>query len=104
MGMLPSASLSDGTFGVYEPIHGSAPDIAGQGVANPLGTVLSGAMLLRHSLGLEREAQAVERAVEQVIEDGAQTPDLGGACSTTDVGEQVSQGVAALLSSKQARS
>jgi 3-isopropylmalate dehydrogenase len=78
MGMLPSASLSDGTFGVYEPIHGSAPDIAGQGVANPLGTVLSGAMLLRHSLGLEDEAEAIERAVETVLDEGYRTPDIAG--------------------------
>ncbi|HEY8944154.1 MAG TPA: 3-isopropylmalate dehydrogenase, partial [Polyangiaceae bacterium] len=63
LGMLPSASLGQGKLGLYEPIHGSAPDIAGKGIANPLGTILSGAMLLRHSLGLEEEARAVETAV-----------------------------------------
>jgi 3-isopropylmalate dehydrogenase len=76
MGMLPSASLSNGTLGVYEPIHGSAPDIAGQGIANPLGTILSTAMLLRHSLGLEDAAEAVEDAVEAVVEEGHRTSDI----------------------------
>jgi 3-isopropylmalate dehydrogenase len=78
MGLLPSASLGNGTFGLYEPIHGSAPDIAGKGVANPLGTVLSAAMLLRDSLGLEAEARAVEEAVEVVLEAGYRTPDIAG--------------------------
>ena len=63
LGLLPSASLGDGERGLYEPIHGSAPDIAGRGIANPYGTILSAAMLLRHSLGLEREAGAIETAV-----------------------------------------
>jgi 3-isopropylmalate dehydrogenase len=76
MGMLPSASLGEGRFGLYEPIHGSAPDIAGQGMANPLAAILSGAMLLRHSLGLEEEAQAVESAVAIVLEAGHRTADL----------------------------
>lgn len=76
LGMLPSASIGDGTLGVYEPIHGSAPDIAGRGIANPVGTILSVAMLLRHSLELESEAEAVERAVEQAIAGGARTADL----------------------------
>jgi 3-isopropylmalate dehydrogenase len=76
MGLLPSASLGDGTRGVYEPIHGSAPDIAGAGIANPIGTILSTALLLRHSLGLTREAQAVERAVERVIASGGRTTDI----------------------------
>ncbi|MGD2105095.1 MAG: 3-isopropylmalate dehydrogenase [Anaerolineae bacterium] len=78
MGLLPSASLSTGRFGVYEPIHGSAPDIAGGGIANPLATILSVAMLLRHSVGLEDEAVAVEEAVEAVLEDGLRTPDIAG--------------------------
>ena len=65
LGLLPSASLGDGTSGLYEPIHGSAPDIAGRGIANPYGTILSAAMLLRHSLGLEAEARAVEGAVDR---------------------------------------
>lgn len=76
LGMMPSASLGEGTRGLYEPIHGSAPDIAGQDVANPLGTILSGAMLLRHSLGLEAEAQAVEAAVERVLDAGYRTGDI----------------------------
>jgi len=76
LGMLPSASIGDGTLGVYEPIHGSAPDIAGRGIANPMGAILSVAMLLRHSLKLEVEAAAVEHAVQQAIADGARTADL----------------------------
>jgi 3-isopropylmalate dehydrogenase len=76
LGLLPSASLGDGRRGLYEPIHGSAPDIAGQGVANPYGTILSVALLLRHSLQLEEEAGRVERAVAQAISDGACTPDI----------------------------
>jgi 3-isopropylmalate dehydrogenase len=78
MGMLPSASLSDGRFGLYEPVHGSAPDIAGQGIANPVATILSAAMLLRHSLGLVEEAMQIERAVECALADGYRTPDLAG--------------------------
>jgi 3-isopropylmalate dehydrogenase len=76
LGLLPSASLGEGTRGLYEPIHGSAPDIAGKGIANPLGTIMSAAMLLRHSLGLEEEARAVEKAVDQAITDGARTADM----------------------------
>jgi 3-isopropylmalate dehydrogenase len=76
MGMLPSASLGEGPFGLYEPIHGSAPDIAGQGIANPLAAILSAAMLLRHSLGMETEAQAVEDAVDAVLDAGYRTPDI----------------------------
>lgn len=76
LGLLPSASLGDGKLGVYEPIHGSAPDIAGRGIANPVGTILSAALLLRHSLGLEAEAQAIETAVQQAIANGARTADF----------------------------
>lgn len=76
LGMLPSAALGDGKRGLYEPIHGSAPDIAGQGKANPCGTILSAAMLLRHSLGLEREALRVELAVLSAIEAGQRTGDI----------------------------
>jgi len=79
MGMLPSASLGSGdgtSLGIYEPIHGSAPDIAGQGVANPLATILSAAMLLRHSLSQDDAALAIERAVNQALEAGYRTPDL----------------------------
>lgn len=91
LGMLPSASLGDGKLGLYEPIHGSAPDIAGKGICNPLGTILSGAMLLRHSLGLEKEAAAIETAVERALGKGARTKDLGGErpLSTSGMGEAV---------------
>lgn len=82
LGMLPSASLGEGHVGLYEPIHGSAPDIAGQGIANPLGTVLSAAMLLRHSLDLESEASAIEAAVETTLEDGVRGRDIGGDADT----------------------
>ena len=75
IGLLPSASLGDGT-GLYEPIHGSAPDIAGQGVANPLGTILSAAMMFRYSLGCEPAAVMIEKAVEQVLADGYRTADI----------------------------
>ncbi len=76
MGMLPSASLAEGRRGLYEPIHGSAPDIAGQGIANPIGAILSAALLLRYSLGLEAEARAVEGAVDAVLAEGARTRDI----------------------------
>ena len=76
LGMMPSASLGAGTRGLYEPIHGSAPDIAGRDIANPLGTILSGALLLRHSLGLEKEAAAIEAAVTQVLDEGYRTGDI----------------------------
>ena len=76
LGMLPSASLNASRFGVYEPIHGSAPDIAGRGIANPIATILSAAMLLRHSLGLEEEAAAIEAAVDAALADGLRTADL----------------------------
>jgi 3-isopropylmalate dehydrogenase len=76
MGLLPSASLRGDAFGLYEPIHGSAPNIAGQGIANPLAAILSAAMLLRHSLGLEEEAAAVEAAVAAVLKQGYRTRDI----------------------------
>ncbi len=76
LGMLPSASLGDTKRGLYEPIHGSAPDIAGQGIANPCGMIASVAMLLRHSLDLEEEAALVENALRQVIANGARTADI----------------------------
>jgi 3-isopropylmalate dehydrogenase len=75
MGMLPSATLG-GKVNLYEPVHGSAPDIAGKGLANPVGAILSGALILRHSAGLEKEAAAIEAAVRQVLEQGFRTPDL----------------------------
>ncbi len=78
LGMLPSASLGDSARGLYEPIHGSAPDIVGEGVANPCGAIASVAMLLRHSLGLEQEAANVERAIADAIASGARTADIAG--------------------------
>jgi 3-isopropylmalate dehydrogenase len=106
IGLLPSASLSEragaapGTrFGLYEPIHGSAPDIAGQGKANPAGTILSAAMLLRWSLGLHDAADAVERAVADVISSGVRTPDIAGPdvppVTTADFGDAVATRIAA---------
>lgn len=92
LGMLPSASLGAGTLGLYEPIHGSAPDIAGKGIANPYGTILSAAMLLRISLGLETEAAAVESAVAKCVSAGDFTADIaagGRALSTKQVGDAV---------------
>jgi 3-isopropylmalate dehydrogenase len=89
LGLLPSASLGDGTRGVYEPIHGSAPDIAGRGLANPIGTILSAALLLRHSLGLDAEAAAVEAAVDAVLTAGPRSRDLGGTASTHEVRDAV---------------
>jgi 3-isopropylmalate dehydrogenase len=110
MGMLPSASLGDGRapggtngsktrMGLYEPIHGSAPDIAGRGVANPMATILSVALLLRHSLGLEREARAVESAVSAALDEGFLTADVAPAgtraWSTAEVGRAVVDRLAA---------
>ena len=98
MGMLPSASIGEGRFGLYEPIHGSAPDIAGQGIANPVAAILSGAMLLRHSLALEEEAQAVEAAVSAVLDAGYRTPDLAPegqpAVTTQQLGDLVVEALA----------
>jgi 3-isopropylmalate dehydrogenase len=91
LGLLPSASLGEGRQGLYEPIHGSAPDIAGRNIANPLGTILSAALLLRHSFQLEAEARAVESAVEATLRDGLRTVDLdpSGGLSTSDAGQAV---------------
>ena len=92
LGMLPSASLAQGHFGLYEPVHGSAPDIAGQGLANPVATVLSVAMMLRTSLGLEREADAVEAAVDAALDAGYRTRDLADvseAVSTAELGGHI---------------
>lgn len=89
MGMLPSASVGSDGPGLFEPIHGSAPDIAGKGIANPLGTILSAAMMLRHSLSLETEADAIEQAVDRVISAGYRTTDLGGSLKTTDMTDKV---------------
>lgn len=94
IGLLPSASLGEretahGTFGLYEPIHGSAPDIAGQGKANPMATILSAAMMLRHSFGLEAEAARIENAVAKALADGILGGDLGGSHGTAAIGEAV---------------
>jgi 3-isopropylmalate dehydrogenase len=89
MGVIPSASLSDGTVGLYEPIHGSAPDIAGQGKANPIAMILSAAWMLRTSFGLDAEAEAIEAAVDAVLTDGQTTGDLGGSLSTSEVGNWI---------------
>ncbi len=84
IGMLPSASLGGDGPGLFEPVHGSAPDIAGQGIANPLAMFLSAALMLRHGLRLESEAAAVESAVQRALEEGLRTPDLGGGAGTDE--------------------
>ncbi|MBP7466393.1 MAG: 3-isopropylmalate dehydrogenase, partial [Pseudoxanthomonas sp.] len=92
LGLLPSASLGAGKVGIYEPIHGSAPDIAGRGIANPYATLLSAALLLRHSLGLETEAAAIEAAVSSALDDKVFTADLaaaGQAVSTAQAAQAV---------------
>jgi 3-isopropylmalate dehydrogenase len=98
LGMLPSASLGErrtehGTFGMYEPVHGSAPDIAGRGVANPFGAILSAAMMLRWSFGQPQVAAAIEDAVSATLESGASTADLGGTSSSNDVTQAVCERV-----------
>jgi 3-isopropylmalate dehydrogenase len=87
IGMLPSASLGTGALGMYEPVHGSAPDIAGRGVANPIATVLSAAMMLRYSLGSPDAADRIDAAVDAVLAAGHRTPDLGGDLGTRAVGD-----------------
>ena len=89
IGMLPSASLDANQKGLYEPIHGSAPDIAGQGKANPLATILSAAMMLRYSLGQPQAADRIECAVAKALAGGARSPDLGGSMTTTQMGDAV---------------
>lgn len=103
MGLLPSASLGDGTKGLYEPIHGSAPDIAGRGIANPFATLLSVALLLRHSLGLETEAHAIEAAVSAALDAGVLTGDLRkrGGVSTEEAGAWVAQRIREVASKAQ---
>lgn len=85
LGMLPSASLGDGTCGLFEPVHGSAPDIAGRSIANPCGAILSAALLLRHVSGCEREAEAIKIAVEEALARGIRTLDVGGTATTAEV-------------------
>src|SRR3954447_4039149 len=90
IGLLPSASLgAEGAPGVFEPVHGSAPDIAGQGIANPLAMILSGALMLRHGLGRDGEAERIERAVDAALDAGLRTADLGGAAATAETTDAV---------------
>jgi 3-isopropylmalate dehydrogenase len=92
IGMLPSASLGDGTRGMYEPIHGSAPDIAGQNKANPIATILSGAMMLLYSFNLKEESDAIVKAVDKVLEAGYRTADLahgGEALGTREITDKI---------------
>jgi 3-isopropylmalate dehydrogenase len=96
MGMLPSASLAAGRFGLYEPIHGSAPDIAGQGIANPFGMLASVAMMFDLSLGMKDAAGKIEQAISDCISDGECTTDLGGQLSTSEAGAAVRKRLAAL--------
>jgi 3-isopropylmalate dehydrogenase len=91
IGMLPSASLGGDGPGLFEPVHGSAPDIAGTGQANPLAMILSAALMLRHGLGMEAQAAAVESAVERALADGLRTPDLGGKATTSEATQAVLQ-------------
>jgi 3-isopropylmalate dehydrogenase len=89
IGLLPSASLGADGPGVFEPVHGSAPDIAGTGLANPLAMFLSAAMMLRHGLAMENEATALESAVDRALGDGLRTADLGGTATTAEAAEAV---------------
>jgi 3-isopropylmalate dehydrogenase len=95
--MGPSASLNEQGFGLYEPIHGSAPDIAGQGKANPIAAILSAAMMLRLSFGLPDAAAAVERAVDRVLAEGARTPDIARAGEPVVTTEEIGRRVAATI-------
>lgn len=113
LGLLPSASLAGAPSadttdsktipGLYEPVHGSAPDIAGKGIANPIGTILSAAMLLRYSLHLEKPAKAIEEAVQKTLDSkelgghGVRTADLGGKASTKEMGDTVADALRSLL-------
>ena len=95
IGMLPSASLAEGAFGMYEPVHGSAPDIAGTGKANPIAAILSAGMLLRYTLGLTTEADAIEQAVKDVLKEGWRTADIAQAdskaASTAEMGSLIAE-------------
>ena len=97
IGMLPSASLAQGNFGMYEPVHGSAPDIAGQDKANPMATILSAAMMLRYTFGLGQEADAIENAVKSVLDQGYRTPDLlageGTLVGTAEMGRRFAEAI-----------
>jgi len=90
IGLLPSASLADGSFGMYEPSGGSAPDIAGKGIANPIAQILSAAFMLKYSFHLDQASDAIEKAVDELIAEGkVRTPDLGGSHTTSDVGDAI---------------
>jgi 3-isopropylmalate dehydrogenase len=90
LGMGPSASIGEGAFGLYEPSAGSAPDIAGKGIANPIAQILSAAMMLNYTFNLEKESKAVEEAVERVLNEGkTRTPDIGGSSTTIELGEAI---------------
>ena len=97
IGMLPSASLAQGNFGMYEPVHGSAPDIAGQDKANPMATILSAAMMLRYTFGLGQEADSIENAVKSVLDQGYRTPDLfageGTLVGTAEMGRRIAEAI-----------
>ncbi len=97
IGMIPSSSLGDGTRGMYEPIHGSAPDIAGQNKANPIGTILSAAMMLKYSFGMDGEAAAIEAAVEQALDDGLRTADMMAEGCTPATCSEMGDAIAARL-------
>ncbi|WP_417025557.1 3-isopropylmalate dehydrogenase [Candidatus Allofournierella excrementavium] len=97
IGMIPSSSLGDGTRGMYEPIHGSAPDIAGQNKANPIGTILSAAMMLKYSFGMDAEAAAIEAAVEQALNDGLRTADMMAEGCTPATCSEMGDAIAARL-------
>ena len=93
IGMLPSASLGYGKVGIYEPCHGSAPDIAGQNIANPIATILSATMMLRYSFNLNVEADTIEKAIENVLKDGYRTADIYSEgykkVGTIEIGEEI---------------
>ena len=97
IGMIPSSSLGDGTRGMYEPIHGSAPDIAGQNKANPIGTILSAAMMLKYSFGMDAEAAAIEAAVERALNDGLRTADMMAEGCTPATCSEMGDAIAARL-------
>ncbi len=89
IGMIPSSSLGDGTKGLYEPIHGSAPDIAGQNLANPIGTILAAAMMLKYSFDMPAESEAIEAAVNKALDAGYRSADIGGAVKCTEMGDLI---------------
>jgi 3-isopropylmalate dehydrogenase len=93
LGLLPSASLGDTPGGLFEPVHGSAPDIAGLGIANPCAAILSAALLLRYALDRDAEAAAIEAAVARTLRDGIRTPDLGSTATTAEVTRAVLAGL-----------